>query len=396
MDYKRKVFESDLDYLFRLVEIKMELNPQDLDWADIVNYTELGCHPDSLRKACQPKEYGSYAVYKAFKESSSNYTEEEIERRHQLKIDLQKVRDENIALNEKLRLISRHESIQSQAENSVSNLRVRQTPEFEPLNISDAVMIGGVADVHFGKELKINGLQGEIINLYNEDIFEQRMWRLLQHYVFLIEENRISKVNFFDLGDSIEGILRQSALQTIKYGIVDSTIKYADFMTDWLNELSKYAEVEYWGCLGNHDEIRPLQSKSGDFPKENVHRFISAYLKVALKNNHRITINDSKNIQYAQINGKNVLAVHGQNERNLVNSVLSYKEIYGIEADIMISGHLHNSKQETASLKSKIIQFPSIVGIDEYSMKLKKTSKAEGKAIIFKSDMMYNIDIDLQ
>jgi hypothetical protein len=89
------------------------------------------------------------------------------------------------------------------------------------------------------------------------------------------------------------------------------------------------------------------------------------------------------------------MATHGQNERDLVKSAKEYKEIYDVKADLMISGHLHNSKQETASLHTKCIQFPSLIGIDDFSMKIKKTAKPEGKAILKKGKRLSNIDIEL-
>lgn len=395
MNYERKGFESDLDYLFRLVEIKMEVNPQDLDWADIVEFTKLGCHPDSLRKACQPKGYGAYAVYKTLKDNKADYTSEELERKQQLKIDLQKVRDENTSLNEKLRNISRKDHIIEQVKIAYLDLKPIDIPIFELQFNSGLVAIGGIADCHFGKELVIKGFNGEPINVYNEEVFMSRMWRLLEEYIDIIKTEKIEKMNFFDLGDGIEGILRISGLQAIKYGIVESTIKYSQFLATWLNELSKHVEIDYYGTLGNHSEIRPLGTKSGDFAKENMEIIITEFLRAYLVNNDRIKINDNSGLQYVNVDSLGILATHGQNESNLINSVQAYKDIYGVKIDLMLSGHLHNSKMETASLNTKVIQFPSIIGIDEYSMKLKKTSKAEGKMIIKKGKRLINIDIEL-
>ena len=87
-------------------------------------------------------------------------------------------------------------------------------------------------------------------------------------------------------------------------------------------------------------------------------------------------MNPTKGLQYVDINGYKVLATHGQNEKNLIRSVKEYKEIYDIKVDLMITGHLHNSSQNTASLHSKIIQFPSIVGIDDFSISFTRLLKA--------------------
>ena len=65
--YDRRENESQFDYGMRLIEIKMEENPPELDWEDIVELADLGTHRDTLRKASQT-EFGGYNVYKVMKE----------------------------------------------------------------------------------------------------------------------------------------------------------------------------------------------------------------------------------------------------------------------------------------------------------------------------------------
>jgi hypothetical protein len=308
---------------------------------------------------------------------------------------LQKIRDENTGLNEKIRLLSRKDNILDLVRLAYVDLKPIDVPLFNSITPSDIIAIGGIADCHFGKDIVVKGLNGKPLNVYNEEVFQKRMWNLLEAYIEEIEDNKINKLYFFDLGDAIEGILRLASLQVIKYGIVESTIKYAQFLATWLNELSKHVEIEYFNTLGNHSEIRPLGSKAGDFAKENMEIIITEFLRAYLVDNKRIIIHESSHIQYVEIDGFNILATHGQSESNLVNSVQSYKDIYDIKIDLMLSGHLHNSKMETASLNTKVIQFPSIVGIDDYSMKLKKTAKAEGKLILKKGKKLVNVDIEL-
>ena len=48
---ERKANESKLEYLLRLCKYKIEEKPNDLDWQDIVELTNLNVHRDSLRKA---------------------------------------------------------------------------------------------------------------------------------------------------------------------------------------------------------------------------------------------------------------------------------------------------------------------------------------------------------
>lgn len=395
LNYERKALESDLQYLLRLVEIKMEMNPDDLGWKDIVDMTKLDVHPETLRKAMQPKEFGGLAIYKEFKTMTTT-DDEHREKLREIQREIQKLRDENLSIRENNRLASRKENILEQVRDYVKIAEPIKVPEPKFFGRATTTFIGGIADAHFGKDLVIKDLFGNDMNVYNEEIFHNRMWELLDHYIDIITDEDINKIAFFDLGDSIEGILRNSALQTIKYGIVESTVRYAKFMGEWLNELSKYVKVDYYDCLGNHSEIRILNAKQGDFPKENMQYVVNELISAYLINNDRVTVNPTTTIQYVDFNGVKILATHGQNESNLISSVKDYKEMYDVKVDIMLSGHLHNSKQETASLNTKVIQFPSIVGIDDFSMKIKRSAKAEGKVILIKGKRLMNIDINLQ
>ena len=398
MNLDRKNGETKLDYTLRLVGYKLDDGDKYLDWQDIVNLAGWNCHYDSLRKAMQPSEFGGYAIYKhMLEEGNKGSALQKIEEKiKESKIEVQKLRDLRSGYREnQIRNTARKEAILEEIRYYAKDIKPLPLPDFKPIINNDIKSIFGIADAHYGKEVVIEGINSEPLNVYNVEVFEERMENLLQEYINIIDEENISEVKFFDLSDSIEGILRASSLQYIKYGIIESTIKYAEFMSNWLNKLSEYVEIDYYSCLGNHCELRTLNSKSGEFAKENVQYIVDEVINLALANNDRIKINPTKSIQYVDIDGFRVMATHGQNERDLVKSVKEYKEIYDVKAELMISGHLHNSKQETASLHSKCIQFPSLIGVDDFSMKIKRTAKPEGKAILIKNNRFINIDIKI-
>ena len=402
--YIRKENEKHISYLMRLVAVKLEELPSDLEWDEIVKLCDLKnsknnhVHYDTLRKVMQPSEFGAYAIYKYMLDNAIESDEilNQMEQKQlEIKKETQKLRDLRSGQNEVIRNQSRKESILEEVREYTSNLIPVIPPKTREIARGNISAILGIADAHYGEELSIEGLKGDIINLYNPEIFEERMWELFNEYVDLIKFEKISKIKFFDLSDSVVGMLRISGLQHIKYGLVESSIKYAHFMAAWLNALSKYVDIDYYSCLGNHCETRPFASRSSDFAKENMQYVIDDIIKTELSKNKSVKINDVKALQYVECDDIKILATHGQEEKNLVDSVLRYKEIYDVKFDLMISGHLHNSKQETASLHTKIIQFPSIMGSNVYSMKLKRTAKAEAKAILIKGKKFYNIDIEL-
>ena len=69
--YLRKENEEDLDYAMRLIDIKKEERPDDLDWGDIVELLGLDLNKDSLRKS-QDTIFGGVAVYKKMKKRQAN------------------------------------------------------------------------------------------------------------------------------------------------------------------------------------------------------------------------------------------------------------------------------------------------------------------------------------
>lgn len=381
---KRREGESEFDHKVRLCVAK--LNKEiDLDWIELVDLLKLNVSSDHLRKL-------SYA-YKEMIENKQDVRLEQTEDDEFLdkltlkKLELQKERvklqAEKNEINKWIREQGRSELFYEKYLDVLAKRTLPKAPEYiKPIENSDFDWTLNFADIHYGKELKIYGLEDEILAEYNSKIFENRMWDLLNQTISEIERENINHLNVFNLGDSIDGILRMSQLQSLQLGINDSLIGFADFIYLWLHELSKHVRIDYYSCWGNHDEIRPLGSSKGEFANENVDRVITWHLQKmfeATKNNN-ITIHRNKPMHYVEIAGTNVLATHGQDERNLENSIKDYKNVYGKNVHILLTGHLHNTNTKTVGMDGlqniEFYQHPSICGIDEYSVKLKKTAPA--------------------
>lgn len=66
--YNKLDNETDYEYGLRLISIKIEEKPDDLDWSDIVELLNLDCHKDSLRKAAAVTDFCGYKVMQYFKD----------------------------------------------------------------------------------------------------------------------------------------------------------------------------------------------------------------------------------------------------------------------------------------------------------------------------------------
>lgn len=92
------------------------------------------------------------------------------------------------------------------------------------------------------------------------------------------------------VGDLIDGILRQSQLTRLEFGLVQQVIQFSEYMAKWIHRLSGVANVNVVGVSGNHSEIRPLGSKAREFEEENLEKIIYWYLKSRFECNDQVTI----------------------------------------------------------------------------------------------------------
>ncbi|TVY09954.1 hypothetical protein [Paenibacillus cremeus] len=305
------------------------------------------------------------------------------------RIKLQSVRFEP---SRDLRLEARDELIEEKILKAIENRQTIQVPDiYIRPNTLKRDYLFTLADIHYAANFQLLGWMDEILNEYNPQIAQRRLWDILELYVNQNDIDNINHVHLFNLGDSLDGILRMSQLQWIKMGNVDSAIEFAEFMSTWLNELSKYSKVDYYAVSGNHTELRLLNGKRGDFSNENMEKVVSHIISCNLKDNKNVNIHKCKNHMYVDILGTKVLAVHGHDERNLSMSLTEYPKIYGHNVDLMISGHLHHTDSKTVGMNGlrdiEYIQCQSVVGIDDFSLKIKKTANAGAKLMVIKEDV---------
>ncbi|MFA6667693.1 MAG: hypothetical protein WCS51_05030, partial [Bacilli bacterium] len=65
----------------------------------------------------------------------------------------------------------------------------------------------------------------------------------------------------------------------------------------------------------------------------------------------------------------------------LEQAVKDFSNVYKTQIDILIAGHKHHSLSENIGVNRDIVGIPSIIGVDDFSLELKKTANA-GATII--------------
>ena len=329
------------------------------------------------------KEREQKIVEKTNSEEKQNLLNE-IER---AKIELEKERKKKQTINVEFNKLLREELFYESMERAIKERPLYKVAPPLKINHNNKDGILAMSDFHYGREVSIKGLNGEIINEYNTNIFKKRMHDLLSQTIDICLDIGIEHLHVMNLADCIDGILRVSQLRSLQTGIVDSVIEFSEFLAEWLNELSSYVRIDYYQCWGNHDEIRPLSGKKGDFPHENVNKIIMKFLELSLSNNTNVVIhNEDLPFIYFDICGSKVFGYHGE-DKNLPKTLKWFEDIYGENIDYIFGGHLHSQSLETVGMGSyadkQAIRIPSICSIDDYSMGLHSSSRAGANIFIF-------------
>lgn len=337
--------------------------------------------PDTLRKAGVGIALADEAGVLKFGDSSS----EEVVKPKAIPeadtngfIERQKIRDLRTEIRAELRAESRSQSLQEVVAEAIKNLKpiesISTRDNSFPVN-EDRSLVVALGDFHYGSDFTVSGLDGGCLNLYNPAIFEQRMRILMDQLKEIIKKEQIETVEVMLVGDLIDGMLRDSQLMRLKYGIVDSTIYLSEYLSTWLTALAdQVSYVNVYACTGNHSEIRPLGSKARQFEDENMERIIMWYLQERLKDYPTIKINPHTNRRvFAKVQGYNFLLLHGDGAsyKNISDIARDTVNLYGTPIDFFVCGHLHNEATIQSGMtkdgRSYIIRVPSLCGVDVYA-----------------------------
>ena len=288
-------------------------------------------------------------------------------------VERQKMRDLTKQVNTLYRTQSRSELLRETVEEAVKNLPPFSfTTYVSSGKEEDKALVLALGDFHYGADILVEGLRGEVLNEYNHVIFEKRMENLFHDVVEIIVKERVSEIHLMLVGDLLEGILRQSQLMRLEYGLVESTIRLSEYLAFWISQLAEYGEVHVHAALGNHSEIRPLNSKNREFEEENLERIIMWYLHARLKNRKDIFVDaDCKKHTLVDVKGFSFLILHGDGEKNISLLAQDAINMYAQSIDFFICGHRHKEQEYPMGMtnagNSIIIRIPSICGTDKYA-----------------------------
>jgi hypothetical protein len=298
-----------------------------------------------------------------------------------------KLRTENIEYAANRRETARHDMLNEEIVAAIGRLEpIAFSRKFEPDTVNEQVGVLCIGDEHYGTTIDMESLFGEKVNVYNPDVFKARMEKLMNEIEY---DASFSKLIVFDMGDSIQGALRLSDLMKLKAGVIDCAMQYAEYMSHWLVEISERLQVpiEYISVGGNHSEVRILNCKKGDFPEDNIAKIITQIIQLRLENNPNIEVAPYAECGFKTIQGVNVLAYHGDDTKDVVRELAFFEDYHQIDIDILLLGHFHHLGQQSVGIglntEKEVIKCPSIVGVDDFSKRCRKLSRAGALLMLF-------------
>ena len=392
VNLKKEDNENTNEYIWRMCDYK-DKGLLDLNWeqvGELINKELFGSDEELYRTSSayrKPYQYAKDFYDDVFKKRMYLDDNEAIKKMDDLKRDIQKERIKlnttRVEYNKWLRENARDELIVEEICKSISNLSPLEKPAYIQNKYSTKEYCLVFGDEHYGTEFELTDLLGNIINSYSPEIFEKRMWDLFYQVIDIIKKEDINTLNVYSMGDFSDGCLRVSQLMKLRYGVIDGTIKYANFISNWLNELTKYVRIRFQMTDGNHTELRMLGQPKGTFIEDNMGKIVKEFIKIRLEDNDNFTfIENPTGYIYDNLAGNIILGIHGET-RSLEKTLKDLSAIYNTQIKYLFAGHLHHSKLEEIGVNSEVINIPSIIGIDPYALSLNKTSNASAKLFIF-------------
>jgi hypothetical protein len=380
---KREFLKQQLDLL------KSKRIDPSIEWQDIADFREKfngeSEHRDTVRKGSKLLNEYLDEGWELIPPSSSTTTNTDFSEKTEVQKERIKLQTEKLEMNKWLRELSRDELIAEHIKDAVLQLEPLKIPQrISPVHLNTSYLVA-FGDCHYGIEYEIKGLYGDIINKYSPEIFEKRMWNLADQIIEKIIKEDIHELNIFELGDGLHGILKaNSQLMKLRYGVIDSSIRYANFLSEWLNELSNYTRIKFQMVTdSNHNQLRLLGQPKNAFPDENMSKVILTIIKLRVKNNPNIVIIENPTgLNYALLSTYTVLGFHGET-KNLKQTMNNFSNIYEVPVHYLVGAHSHHLSVQETGIDREVLSVRSIIGVDPYSMSIQKASNAGASMYVF-------------
>lgn len=305
-----------------------------------------------------------------------------------LKAERIKIQTANLEYNANARVEARSDLFQERIVEAIDRLEPVKVKCIEVTPSSGQVGLLCLSDFHAGSTYEVKGLYGEIVNKYDFEIMKDRLWRLIG----MIEADDIvvDKLIVANLGDFFENVLRMSSLVKLREPVVDTVVKFSEFMSQWFVELQNRLKVpiEIVTVGGNHD-INRILGQQPQLEEENLGKIVVEFLKLRLIQCPDIQVDDYTDVAVKTIGPMNVMFTHGE-DKDLTTTIEYFSNLYNIDADEIYAGHLHRPESKSIGITDignrVFYRVGSICGINPFAKRIRQASRPSAYFAIYGED----------
>lgn len=329
--------------------------------------------------------YGVSALIDKLKEEGfENITDDEMlnkikEQTLELEKEKVKFQDQRREYYKLVRTMSRDEHIIGFIQDAAEQLNQSKPFELQPILETSSNKHGVLLLSDWHSDMDVDNF----LNTFNKDEFLRRINILVNKVIDYGKFHHIHTLHVFNLGDLFSGIIMNVIRIATNEDIVTQTMYIAELLADILYEFAgHFPEVKFYNVIDNHSRV--IANKNESLNKENFQRFIPWHLKTRLNNIDNIQIINNAlddEIAIVDICGSTCFAVHGHLDK--INDVVQNLSMMTKKIpDYVFMGHYHrNASDEIHSCD--VVVNSSLIGSDDYSKNIRKTSKPAQKFMVF-------------
>jgi len=318
-----------------------------------------------------------------------------IQKEADLKREKEKIRQEKNQLAENYRWQARNELFQEKILNAIEKLEPLKSVKLNQIennfilqNENNNTALLCLSDFHAGSTYEVKGFNNEIINKYNFEIMEDRLHKL--SYKIINDNKNYNKMVIAILGDAFENVLRLSSLMKLREPVLDTVIKFSEFLSRWIVNLQLNLKIPIKViCVGGNHDIQRLLGDKPSLEDENLMKIVVEFLKLRLQNIPNIIIANYTDAAIENIRGTSILFQHGE-DKDLTTTINYFENLYNIKIDEIYAGHFHSPETKTIGLSvlgdRQINRVGSICGLDPFSKKVRKAARPSAYIALYSEE----------
>lgn len=303
--------------------------------------------------------------------------------------------DQKREYRKELRKFARAEHLMDEVKKACANTKpvliadTAKTPSRSEIGDNEGVLL--LSDWHKGQ------VSSNHWNTYNDVVFKKRIQELLEQTISYGKLHEIHTLHVMILGDLINGLIHISTRINNEENVIKQTIQAAEMLSDMLNELSRYFDVNVYFARGNHDRVSANKKESidGESFFDLLQYYVTARIDEMHPTLHVMTNEIDPEIIRAEVAGHVCYGVHGHKDK--VNMVAKNLTTFMHEIpDFIFMGHFHSAAEQEVN-GIEVVVNASMCGTDDFAVSLRRNSQPSQKLMIINPRgrlCTYNIAVD--